>query len=239
MIALSWSRLNTFMQCPLKFHLTFISKSFPAEQESIHLIKGQQLHKQMEEYIIAKNGGGTMPLGFSPEVKDTIPYADKLFNLYQSVHPEAQIACDIDWKPAEWFGKNVAWRAIWDVVGLSTLTCFIGDWKSGKIYPYGEGYGQLHLSSAIAMNRFVDVPEVTSAYIYMEHKKITPIRVTRQPTNEIGADGKPVAHLQAVMEYFNSKFEEVQKETKWDPKPNPNCQWCAATKAQCKFSRKL
>lgn len=233
MIALSWSRLSTYQQCPLKFHLSYISKSFPPETEkSIHLIKGEQLHKQLEDYVIAKNGG-VMPLGFSPEVRSTLPYVDKLFSLYTSVHPEAQVACDITWKPAEWFDKTVAWRAIWDVVGLRPQTCFIGDWKSGKMWPYGStkadgtpNYGQLHLSAAIALKRFEDVPEVNSAYVWIEHQKVTPIKVTRE-------------ELPQVIDHFEAEFQRVQMEKAWDPTPNDNCRWCPATKTQCKFSRKL
>lgn len=226
MLALSWSRLQTYQQCPRKFHLQFITKSFPEEGKSIHLVKGEQLHKQLEDYVIAKNGGAAMPLGFSPEVKETLPYVDKLFTIYDSVHPEAQVACDINWNPAEWFGKDVAWRAIWDVCGLRPQTCFIGDYKSGKIYPYGSGYGQLHLSAAIALTRFKEVPEVNAAYIYIEHKKVTPIKVTRE-------------ELPTVIAYFEREFDKVQMEKAWEPTPNDNCKWCPATKAQCKFSRKL
>lgn len=226
MIALSWSRLTTFQQCPRKFHLQFISKSFKEEEKSIHLIKGEQLHKQLEDYVIAKNGGAPMPLGFSPEVRETLPYVDKLFSLYNSVHPEAQVACNIDWKPVEWFDKSTAWRAIWDVVGLRPQTCFIGDYKSGRIYPYGQGFGQLHLSAVVALERFQDVPEVNAAYIYVEHKKVTPIKVTREQLSE-------------VRDHFNKEFEKVQMEKTWDPTPNEFCKYCQATKAQCQFSRKL
>lgn len=226
MIALSWSRLTTFQQCARKFHLQFISKSFKEEEKSIHLIKGEQLHKQLEDYVIAKNGGAPMPLGFSPEVRETLPYVDKLFSLYNSVHPEAQVACNIDWKPVEWFDKSTAWRAIWDVVGLRPQTCFIGDYKSGRIYPYGQGFGQLHLSAVVALERFQDVPEVNAAYIYVEHKKVTPIKVTREQLSE-------------VRDHFNKEFEKVQMEKTWDPTPNEFCKYCQATKAQCQFSRKL
>ncbi len=226
MIALSWSRLSTYMQCPLKFHLQFISKTFKEEEKSIHLVKGEQMHKQLEDYVSAKNGWSTMPLGFSPEIRETLPYVDKLFTLYNEVHPEAQVACDEQWKPTEWFGKDTAWRAIWDVTGLRPQTCFIGDYKSGKIYPYGEGFGQLHLSAVIALERFADVPEVNTAYIYIEHKKITPVKVTRD-------------QLPAIKNYFNEWFEKVQMEKLWEPVPNENCKYCQATRAQCKFSRKL
>lgn len=226
MIALSWSRLNTYTQCPLKFHLQFITKSFKEEEKSIHLVKGEQLHKQLEDYVIAKNGGAPMPLGFSPEVRDTLPYVDKLYTLYDQVHPEAQIACTPQWRTTEWFAKDTGWRSIWDVVGLSARTCFIGDYKSGKVYPYGQGYGQLHLSAAMALSRFEDVPEVNAAYIYIEHKKITPIKLVR-------------SDLPKVIEHFDGLFEAVQLEKNWDPTPNEFCKYCQATKAQCKFSRKL
>ena len=100
-----------------------------------------------------------MPLGFSPEVRETLAYVDKLYELFDQIHPEAQIACTPDWRPAEWFGKDVGWRSIWDVIALKSDNCFIGDYKSGKIYPYGDSYGQLHRSAVIAMNKWPDVPE--------------------------------------------------------------------------------
>jgi len=214
------------MQCPLKFNLQFITKTFKEEEKSIHLVKGEQLHKQLEDYVNARNGAGIMPLGFSPEVQTTIPYVDKLASLYGKLYPEAQIACDISWKPTEWFGKDTAWRAIWDVTAINPAQVYIGDYKSGKIYPYGDGFGQLHLSAVIALERFQDVPEVNAAYIYIEHKKITPIKLKRED-------------LSPAKEYFMKWFDKVQMDKTWDPTPNDNCKWCQATKAQCKFSRKL
>lgn len=238
MIALSWSRLSTYNQCALKFHLSYITKTFKEEEKSIHLIKGEQLHAQLEDYVLARNGQKQMPLGFSEEVRGTLPYVDKLFATFQSVHPEAQIASDVNWTPTEWFAKETAWRSIWDVVGLAPNTVYIGDYKSGKIYPYGEGFGQLHLSAAMGLSRFNTVPEINCAYIYIEHKKITKIKVTRDP-GQVDADGKPVPHLAQVKQHFDDEFGKVQLEKNWDPTPNEFCKLCPATKAQCKFSRKL
>lgn len=238
MIALSWSRLSTYMQCPRKFHLSYISKSFREEEKSIHLVKGEQLHKQMEDYILARNGAASMPLGFSAEVKQSLPYVDKLYSLFDVIHPEAQVACDINWKSCEWFAKETAWRAIWDASALSANKCFLADWKSGKVYPYGEGFGQLHLSSVIALERWEALPEVTSAYVYLEHKVVTPIKVVREP-GQVDAKGKPIPHLSEVKSYFVQWFEKVQMEKAWEPIANENCRYCQATRAQCKYSRKL
>lgn len=239
MIALSWSRLSTYMACPKKFHLSYISKSFREEEKSIHLVKGEQLHKQMEDYILARNGAAPMPLGFSPEVKQSLPYVDKLYTLFDAIHPEAQVAADINWKTCEWFAKETAWRAIWDASALSANKCFIADWKSGKVYPYGDGFGQLHLSSVIALERWEALPEVTSAYVYLEHKVVTPIKVSREKTDQVDSKGRPIPHLAEVKTYFENWFEKVQMEKAWEPIANENCRYCQATRAQCKYSRKL
>lgn len=239
MIALSWSRLSTFMQCPKKFHLQFITKSFREEEKSVHLIKGEELHKQLENYVLAKNGQAAMPLGFSPPVRDTLPYVDKLLALYDAVYPEAQLACNVHWQPTEWFGNDTAWRAIWDITGLQTATCYVGDYKSGKIYPLGDSFGQLHLSAVMGLHRFKDVPEITAAYIYIEHQKIEPVRVTREKTDQVDSKGKRVPHLAEVQMYFEERFEQVQMEKNFAPIPNDNCKFCQATRAQCQYSRKL
>lgn len=240
MLAVSWSRLKTFNECPRKFHLQFITKSFKEEEKSIHLVKGEQLHKQLEDYVNAKNGATAMPLGFSPEVRQTLPYVDRLFDLFEGgVYAEAQIACTKEWEKCEWFAKETAFRSIWDVTALSKASMFIGDYKSGKVYPYGEGFGQLHLSAAMGLKRFPEVPAINTAYIYIEHKVIEKTKVTREPTDEVDAKGRRIPHLAEVVAHFDREFEKVNAEVKWEPTPNENCKWCPATKGQCKFSRKL
>ena len=239
MIALSWSRLSTFMQCRRKFYLQFISKSFREEEKSVHLIKGAELHKQLEDYVLARQGQAVMPIGFSPSVQSALPWVDRLFTLYESIHAEAQLAATITWSPTEWFAKDTAWRSIWDITGLQPKTCFIGDYKSGKVYPLALAPGQLHLSALMGLHRFQDVPEVTAAYVYIEHQKVDPIRVTRNPSGDLDSRGRPVPHMAEVQTYFESWFEKVQLEKNFDPTANDNCKYCQATRAQCPSSRKL
>lgn len=226
-IALSWSRLSDYMQCPLKFNLKYILKAFPPEEEkSVHLIKGENLHKQMEDYVLARNGFIPMPPSFSPEAQQTIPLVDKFYSMFPNVEPEAQIACKLDWTPDEWFGKEVAWRAIWDVVCFNDNQVFIGDYKTGKIYPYTNTYGQLHLSAVIALNRFPNVQKVDTAYLFMEHKQCQNFTVTRE-------------ELPKIQMYFDDKWKQVNSETKWEPRVNEFCRWCPANRSQCPKSRKM
>lgn len=236
MISLSWSRLSDYNQCPRKFQLKYIEKAFKDDGEkSVHLIKGEQLHKQMENYVLARLGVGQMATGFSPEVAQTMPLVDQFFDAGYTVYPEAQVSASIQWKPLEWFDKNTMYRAIWDLIAIREGV-FIGDYKSGKVYDYGSSYGQLHLSAVIGLHRFTDKPFIDVAYIYMEHKKLIKFRIIRDEA--VRTDPKDIP-MHPIQMHFEREFEKVQDEKTWAPKANEFCKWCPATKAQCVFSRKL
>lgn len=245
MLSLSWSRLSDFEQCPRKFHLKYIAKVFPPFDDGApHLIKGRELHKQLETYILAQNGKAELPLGWSPEVKATLPFVDSLFKNFTAVYPETQVSSqfsvdpNLRWKPCTWFDKNSLYRAIWDVIALAPLKVFIGDWKSGKYYPIQPGeFGQLHLSSVIALHRFTAAEEVESAFLYLAGRQIDRIKVTRGEAY-VDEKGKVVESLDTVQKDFERRFEIVQLEKEWKATPNEFCKWCEATKAQCQFSKK-
>lgn len=226
-IALSWSRLSDFQQCPRKFYLKYLAKAFPAEnKKSIHLERGEKLHKQMETYVQARKGLMDMPMSFSPEVEKTIPLVDRFIEAFPSYYPEAQIACTPDWQPEEWYGSNVGWRAIWDFTALNSEHAFILDYKSGKIYSYTDQYGQLHLSATIAMHRFPELEYIDTAYVYMDFKHLEKVRITRD-------------QLPELRQHFDGEFARVQAEKDFKPVANEFCCWCPATTKQCPLSRKL
>lgn len=235
MISLSWSRLSDYNQCPRKFRLKYIDKVFKEEEKSIHLQKGAELHKQLEDYVLARLGHGQMPIGFAPQVQQTIPIIDGFFASGYQVYPEAQVSAGRNWQPLEWFDKSTMYRAIWDVIAIKD-TVFIGDYKSGKVYDYGKDYGQLHLSGAIALHRFPDKPAVDVAYLYIEHKHTVSFRIYRDEAYRRKPED---VHLSMVQTHFENEFEKVQKDTEFKPTPNEFCKWCPANKTQCQFSRKL
>lgn len=227
-IALSWSRLSDYQQCARKFFLKYVQKSFPQEDmsKSVHLVKGSNQHKQLEDYLMARKGMKEMPPGFDGAVTQTLPLLDGLLTAFKEAYPEAQVAAKVDWTPEEWFGPEAAWRAIWDATFLNPKEALIVDWKSGKVYEYGATYGQLHLSAVIALNRFPHLDYVDVMYAYIEHKKTEKFRVHRD-------------QLPQVQKHFESEYDKVQVETQWQPEPNEFCKWCPATQKQCPMSRKL
>lgn len=233
-MALSYSRLSDFNQCPRKFYLKYIAKAanFQMKQEdkSIHLVRGDNVHKALESYLVKRKSGEVdIPPSSLPEVQQTRPLIEQYIKAFgiDNVHPEAQISIDDQWRRVEWFDKQSYYRAILDLICLAPSVAVIGDYKTGKFKDYApeSGYGQLELSSAIALSIF-EVQEVKTIYFYVDHKQTIQKCYDQRDKNRL-------------VEHFVSEHDKVNAESNFDPKANQFCGWCEATKAQCKQSRKL
>jgi CRISPR/Cas system-associated exonuclease Cas4 (RecB family) len=230
--ALSYSRISDYRQCPLKFKFKYVDKSAKFKEDegkSPHLIRGGNVHKALETYILQKKIGEEVRISSLPEVESTKPFVDKLFTMYSEIVPESQIAVNNNWQQVEWFAKDAYMRAIFDVIALNSNQVFIGDFKTGKMHDYAgsmEHPGQLHLSAAIALKLFPKIPTVQTAYLYVDHKKIINLEFDRDQGDEISAK-------------FDDEHKQINSDTEFKPKINDFCKWCPATKTMCPFSRKL
>lgn len=228
-IALSHSRLSDFQQCPLKFKLKYLEKAFPVEDpnKSPHLVRGGNVHKQLENYVVKKISGQVeIPPTTLSEVENTKPMIDKFFLEFETVMPEAKLAVNSSWSKVDWFDSDAYYRAQIDLIAMSDNVGLVVDWKTGKVNDYSGYGGQLHLTAAMVMSVFPQFEELTTAYAYVDHKRTYPIRFQR-------------TELPALVEHFDNESKRVNSEKELGPTPNEFCGWCPATKAQCKHSRKL
>lgn len=233
-MALSHSRLSDFNQCPRKFYLKYIEKAqnFQMKQEdkSIHLVRGDNVHKALEGYLVKRKcGESNIPDSSLPEVQQTRPLIEQYIRAFgiDNVHPEAQISIDDQWRRVEWFAKDSYYRAILDLICLAPTVAVIGDYKTGKFKDYApaNGMGQLELSSAIALSIF-EIQEVKTIYFFVDHKKTIQKHYTQADKNKL-------------VDHFTGEHDKVNSEKKFDPTRNEFCSYCEATKAQCPNSRKL
>lgn len=233
-MALSHSRLSDFNQCPRKFYLKYIEKAqnFQMKQEdkSIHLVRGDNVHKALEGYLVKRKcGESNIPDSSLPEVQQTRPLIEQYIRAFgiDNVHPEAQISIDDQWRRVEWFAKDSYYRAILDLICLAPTVAVIGDYKTGKFKDYApaNGMGQLELSSAIALSIF-EIQEVKTIYFFVDHKKTIQKHYTQADKNKL-------------VDHFTNEHDKVNGEKKFDPTRNEFCSYCEATKAQCPNSRKL
>lgn len=233
-MAISWSRWSDFDQCPRKFFLKYVDKAVNFKEDpkdkSLHLIRGEQLHKQLENYVmykidLAQGVAGAVRPAMSPETESVTPLIDKLMLSSTAVLPETQLAINREWKQVEWFDKKAAIRAILDLIALRSNHAIIWDYKSGKYKPYADECGQLHLSAAMII-ALKGLDYVDVSYLFLDEKKPEGIRVTQEDARR-------------VIKIFDERYERVNAEVKWEPKRNDYCGFCSATKAQCHHSKKF
>lgn len=234
MIALSWSRLSDYHQCPLKFKLKYLEKHHLFKEESTsspHLVRGSNVHKALENYVIQSTSNGELEVKITslPEVEATKPFVDRFLTNYTTVIPETQIAINRNWERVEWFSRDAYYRAILDLIALRPSDVAIIDYKTGKMRDYDggpSGKGQLHLSGAISLHLWPDIPEVSTTYAYVDHKQT----ITKKFTQ---------ADRQELREHFDEEHNRVNADTKFRPTVNEFCKWCPATRDMCPYSRKL
>jgi len=99
--AWSYSRWNTYEQCPFKAKCLYIDKL--PEPEAAPLVRGKKVHEDIEAWLLGR-------------VKDAPPEIEKLKEQYEALKKqkplcELELAFDKDWKPVDWFSKG-AWCRI-------------------------------------------------------------------------------------------------------------------------------
>jgi len=223
-IALSWSRISNYRQCPRQFEAKYISKIWPDESNNPAFEKGNRIHKQLEEYILFKKGKGAEPV-VGREAKTAIPLINDYFEKYEAdnIDAEMQLALDFDWNETSWYGPTdiVKFRGIIDMVILEGDTAIVIDWKSGKVRPYEDEKGQLHLTASYIFELYPHVETIEIAYIFVEHKK------------RIKVDFKRSEH-KANKASFDLEYAQINEDEEFAAKKNTYCFFCSI-KEDCEY----
>lgn len=224
MIALSWSRISDYRQCPKKFNLKYIEKAqnFKIEDKdkSVHLVRGGNVHSQLESYVVKKLKG-EIPNVTMPEVIGVTPLIDNIMANY-NVLPENQIAIDENFKSVDWYSKAAWFRVIYDLIGFGKSLLLV-DWKTGKFNDYGgsmDELGQLHLSALVGMALWPDYDQCDTTYVFVDHKKTISCKFDHND-------------LEPMREKLIKEHRLINEEQEFKAKKNQFCRWCAATREQC------
>ena len=224
-IPLSWSRLGTYRTCPRQFESKYLSKTYPEDKDNPAFIKGSAIHKQLENYILWKKDPTLEEPQIGKEAKNAIPIIDNLFDTLDAdnIYAERQLAVDLDWKQCDWFDSPdvIKYRAIIDMLAVGGDHVSIIDFKTGKVRPYDEDFGQLHLTATIIFHLMPSVSRITCAYLFVEHKQTIKVDFHRDDLDKLRAK-------------FDVDYITVNQDTEFEPSKNRYCHWCAIKK-ECRF----
>jgi hypothetical protein len=229
MMALSYSRISDFRQCPWKFKQKYITKELnfqmKDEDKSPALVRGGNVHKQLDNYVVAKLKGED-PIVTMPEVIGTRPLIDQIMANY-NVNTEKQIAINADFKEVSWYDKKAYFRVIYDLVGFGNDLLLV-DYKTGKFADY-EGsmdeLGQLHFSALVGMTLWPEYEDCSCVYIFIDSKRTIPVKFKK-------------AELPIMKDKLMAEHALINAETEFAPTKNRYCFYCEATKEQCRYGLK-
>lgn len=217
-LALSFSRVSDFQQCPHKFEAKYILKDYPDDSDNPAFAKGQEVHKQLENYVLHKRGDIETAPTMGNIAKTILPMLDSLWKLCNGhVFPEKQIAVNHDWEPCSWFDKPhvVKFRVIIDLLAFtSPVKLLAGDYKTGKVRDYEDGeLTQLRLTAVTLFQLYPKIEEITCVYWYVEHKKSVPVTFKRDD-------------LEGMIGPWEDIYDHINSVTEFEPKKNKYCNWC-------------
>lgn len=208
-MAVSYSRLSTYEQCPQKFDYLYVTKAVQ-DSGNQYTQYGERVHESLEKY--AKTGDES---ALTDETRQHKALVDRILSKPGDKYFEYQMAIDQDEKQCDWFAKDVWIRSIADVLVIDGDKAYCFDWKTGKVR---DNPTQLQLFSCMVMLCFPQVNEVKTAFVWLAHDKITSATYPRM-------------QLSLLWQGLTTRFAQLQQSVElgvFKAKPTGLCRWCPA-----------
>lgn len=216
-LALSWSKLECFEQCPRKFFAMHIAKVTPSDFSLPHLEFGKKIHSALEHRIMQ----GKPMRG---DAKRFQPYADGLLKMTGNMALQTPIICEQNWaidatgKGCDYFGDTVFFRGKADVCFGADGILYIYDWKTGQgKYPKPE---QLELLALIAKGQpqLREYTKVSGSLIFIEANK--------KVTVNVGLNDQQHSNLMSTYLEKAIGIIDCYEHDDWAMNESPLCKFC-------------
>lgn len=202
LVAISYSRLNSYEECPRKFDALSVSKTVketPSEQTNY----GTEVHLAFAEYF---KSGKPLPLHLQQYQK----YLTAIKQFPGTFIVEQKLAINAQYEATGWFDADVYCRIISDLTILNGDSGVTFDWKTGKVKP---GFDQLRLSSAVLFLLVPELKRITHAYFWLKEKKATRETMHREEMPQVWTDLMPLI----------ARYQQAHADKYFPPRPNYLC----------------
>lgn len=211
-VSWSYSRLNTFENCPKRFHHQYVLQDTVEGAPHPAAAWGSQVHEAIEHNI---RHGTPLP----DNMQEYAVYAD-LAKQLPNVEAERKLAIDVNWQPTSW---KTAWgRAIADVFSVHGDRAIVWDWKTGK---YRGPTLQASINALMVFATYPEVNRVDTNFVYFKAKLPEDDVFMREDIPEIA---KPVTDVLG-------RIAQCEARNEWGHKPSGLCGYCPVT--SCQFNK--
>jgi|KBSMisStandDraft_5_1062788.scaffolds.fasta_scaffold00197_8 hypothetical protein len=221
MIKHSFSKWECHHQCPFQYKCRYVD-NLPSIQNA-KAARGVDIHASAEVYI-------KTPDGFKTDLtwlkdKSIIPVLDAYrFHPNGMRHCEYKFALDEEWYCCSWKSQHARVRLVFDAARFKDDTAYIAEWKSGKPKDTHEQQREMYALGALKLWDPRKKAVVTTYYFDGTEE---PQRLTVKPGD-----------LQMLIDKWERRFETIEKDRMWAPRPGFYCKWCSYSKTAggpCKF----
>lgn len=219
----SFSKINTFFECPKKFEFSYITKVDKDKEytEPPYFRRGSFIHAYLANRL--KGGDGALDKFSDIDISDKLilvdiaetaldnPYVQLSFDF--DIHGiEKKIFLSEDMKPSK--QSNSIMMGYIDYFAIHDDVAIIIDWKSGKYRPEAS-YEQLELYAIWVLEKYPDINEIDLIFYYVEHDKLSIKTISK---NEISS----------FKDNLLSNISTIENTTEFNPTPSKRaCLHCA------------
>ena len=228
----SFSKIHTFLTCPLQFKFRYIDKVAVDRDYSdpIFFVRGRFIHNYLAEVLNGKEG---MLSGYKDipveDKMDLIENAhlsleDEIFKEYfdyELTEIERFVGYDENLNPS--FSKPYLMKGFIDFYGVNENKGFIIDWKSGNLKNNPQ-FDQLLLYAIWLFERYDELETIDLIFYYIEHQKYNKQTVDRNQVKEFKG---------AILEIIN----KIENENEFKKVESNACDYCPF-KSRCENSSK-
>ena len=223
--AWSYSKLKNYEVCPKRHYHIDIAKDVK-EEESEQLAYGNLLHKALAEAITHVTSEGKKGAPLPKTQRHMQLWVDKVTEARHgnasTILVEQQLAITKAYGPTEWFGDDVWYRGIADVIKIMGPVALVLDWKTGKILEDGV---QLALMAQCVFAHHPGIQKIRTEFIWLKEEAVTRADFTRADMVDVWNGVLPRVAM----------LENAAKTTNYPATPNHLCnRWCPVT--QCPHS---
>lgn len=217
-LAFSYSAIKDFQNCPRKYHETRILKKYK-QADSAATLYGTEAHKAFELYI---QDGTPLPETFSQYKR----FVEPLTKIKGEIKCELKLGITADFKPCEFFAKDVWFRGLPDYLALNheTSVARVVDFKTGKSSKYADT-SQLELMAAMIMIHYPSINTVKGLLMFVVCDDLVKAEFTREQLPTILSKWAGEASL----------IEAAVENGVWNAKSSGLCRFCPVT--SCEYHR--
>ena len=201
----SYSKLKKFENCPKQYYHTVITKEYIESFESDAMLYGTEFHTAAEYYM---RDGTKMPAKFDQFVGMMEALAEKEGVRYC----ELKMGITEDLAPCDFFGSDVWWRGIVDLLIVDGAEAYIVDYKTGASTKYAD-VGQLELMSMAVFKQFPGIKLIRAGLLYVVTEDL--IRETYT------IDDAPGLWLKWLKRF--NRMVAAEESGVWNPRPSGLC----------------